>query len=469
MNTSTHLATTVRLSRSRANGIGVVLAAVLASATAATVTGQRGAGASPSTSGAWVTAWATSQQALGEAAISNATVRMIARVTIPGDAVRVRLDNGYSTEPIRIGRASIGYRVQGAAVAAGSNRAVTFDTRPDVTVPPGGTVWSDPVVLPVQAQQDLAISLFVPGASIRPSQHTGAVVTSYRSADGSGDATAVEGREPFTGTLTSTWWVKAINVHAVGAARTIVAFGDSITDGTCSTLDAHDRWVDVLAVRLALQSGRTGGGGSRSGPLLAVVNEGIGGNTVTREGLQPPPDSLPGVERLDRDVLSHHGVTDVIVFMGTNDLRRDASVEQIETGLSSILRRIRATQKGIRVIGVTIIPRHNVAASGTNTGWNDEKTRRRNEINRWIRAAAGFDAVLDFDKIVAQAAQPDLLQPGFNCGDGIHPSPAGYFAIGRAIDLTIFDKPLRSTSRTTPDGSTAGSSGSTAIGRPPVR
>ena len=193
---------------------------------------------------------------------------------------------------------------------------------------------------------------------------------------------------------------------------------------------------------------------------MAVVNEGIGGNTVTRDALRPPPDSLPGVERLDRDVLSHHGVTDVIVFMGTNDLRREASVAQIESGLTSILKRIRDTQTGIRVIGVTMVPRHNVAASGTNTGWNDEKTRRRNEINRWISAAAGFDAVLDFDKMVAQSSQPDLLQPAFNCGDGIHPSPAGYFAIGRAIDLTIFDKPLRST---------AGSSASTSKGRPPTR
>ena len=437
MDVTAQLPGSVRWSRSPAIWLGVTLMTLLAGA-AATVTGQRGTGANPSSSGTWVTAWATSQQVLGEATISNATVRMIARVTIPGDAVRFRLDNGYGTEAIRIGRASIGYRIQGAGVAAGSSRPVTFDTRPDVTVPPGGTVWSDSIALSVEAQQDLAISLFLPGANLRPSQHTNAVVTSYLTADGSGDATGVDGREPFTETLTSTWWVKALDVHAAGAAHTIVAFGDSITDGTCSTLDAHDRWVDVLAARLALQGDRGEGRAVRSRSLLAVVNEGIGGNTVTRDGLQPPPDSLPGVERLDRDVLSHHGVTDVVVFMGTNDLRRDASVEQVEAGLTSILRRIRATGKGIRVIGVTMIPRHNVAASGTNTGWNDDKTRRRNAVNRWIRTAAGFDAVLDFDKIVAQAAEPNLLQPAFNCGDGIHPSPAGYFALGRSIDLNIF-------------------------------
>ena len=453
-----------RLLRPRAIAIGVGVSVVLA-ITMGTLAAQRGTGASLSTAGTWVTAWATSQQALGEVTISNATVRMIARVTIAGDAIRIRLDNGYGTEPLHIGRASVGHRIQGAAVAVGSQRTVTFDGRPDVAVPPGGSVWSDPIALPVQAQQDLAVSLFVSGANTRPSQHTGAAVTSYRTADGSGDATAVEGREPFTGTVTSTWWLKAIDVRAVGAARTIVAFGDSITDGTCSTLDAHDRWVDVLAVRLALSSA---GAGASGGPRLAVVNEGIGGNTVTRDGLRPPPDSLPGVERLDRDVLSHHGVSDVIVFMGTNDLRRDASVEQIKTGLTSIIRRTREAQKSLRVIGVTMIPRHNVAASGTNTGWSDEKTGRRNELNRWIKTAAGFDAVLDFDKVVAQTAQPDLLQPAFNCGDGIHPSPAGYFAMGRAIDLTIFNRPLRSTVRVTPDAGTAPPSGSTTD-RPAAR
>ena len=385
----------------------------------------------------WVTAWGTSQQARGDTPITNATVRMIARVTIPGDGVRIRLDNAFGTEPVVIGRAYVGHRVQGAALAAGSNKPVTFNGASEVAIPAGGSTWSDPVRLPVLAQQDLAVSLYLPGSGVRPSQHTGAVATSYRSVDGSGDVTSEEGRMPFGSTTTSLWWLKAIDVESVASPGAIVAFGDSITDGTCSTLDAHDRWEDVLSVRLGLEHDANARRASGSGPgLKAVVNEGIGGNTITREGLTPPADSTPGQERLDRDVLSHHGVTDVVVFMGTNDIRRGATASQVTGALTSMVQKLKA--KGIRVIGVTIIPRHNVAPAGTNTGWNPDKTRIKNEVNQWIRTKAPFDSVIDFDQVVRDPANPDLMRPAFNCGDGIHPSPVGYYVMGTSVDLSLF-------------------------------
>jgi lysophospholipase L1-like esterase len=217
-----------------------------------------------------------------------------------------------------------------------------------------------------------------------------------------------------------------------------VAFGDSITDGTCSTLDAHDRWENILSLRLGLHHEASGGhrGGDSRSELKAVVNEGIGGNTVTREGLSPPPDSPPGLERFERDVLSHHGVTDVVLFMGTNDIRRGATANQVIAGLTSIAGQIKA--KAIRVHGATIIPRHNVAPTANNSGWNPDKTRIRNDVNQWIRAKAPFDSVIDFDKIVRDPSNSDLIFPPFNCGDGIHPSPAGYYAMGKSIDLGLF-------------------------------
>jgi len=384
----------------------------------------------------WVTAWSTSQQALGEDRITNATVRMIARVTTPGDAVRVRLDNAYGTEPVTIGRAYVGHRVRGAALAAGSNRPITFSGAPETIVPAGGTVWSDPVPMTVRAQQDLAVSFHIRGNAVRPSQHTNAAVTSYRSADGSGDVSADEAAMRFEMTTTALWWLKAIDVQSA-TAGTIVAFGDSITDGTCSTLDAHDRWEDVLSVRLGLEHDAAArqARGQREG-LKAVINEGIGGNTITREGLTPPPDSTPGLERLERDVLSHHGMTDVVLFMGTNDIRREATAASVIEGTSSIIKQVKS--KGFRIIGATIIPRHNVAPAGTNTGWNPEKTAIRNQVNEWIRAKAPFDAVIDFAEVVHDPSNHDLLVPAFNCGDGIHPSPLGYYEMGKAIDLNLF-------------------------------
>lgn len=167
-----------------------------------------------------------------------------------------------------------------------------------------------------------------------------------------------------------------------------------------------------------------------------MINEGIGGNTVTRENLQPAPDSPPGVERLERDVLSHHGVTDVVLFMGTNDLRREAPAAQVIAGLLDIATRVKA--RGLRTVGVTIVPRHNRPAVEGNTGWNDTKSQRRRDVNRWIRTEAPFDAVIDFDQVVQDPTNPDLLYPPFNCGDGVHPSPRGYFEMGRSVRLELF-------------------------------
>lgn len=385
----------------------------------------------------WVTAWSTSHQVLAAPAISNATVRLIARVTIPGDTVRLRIDNTLGAEPLRIGRAFVGHRVRGALLAAGSNRPLTFGGATEATIAPGATAWSDPVALPVLAQQDLAVSLYIPGQRVAPTQHTGAVVTSYRTADGSGDAAADESAAPFTGTLTSLWWLKSIEVQASASTGAIAAFGDSITDGTCTTLDAHDRWEDLLSVRLGLEHDAAVRAGLGTGERWrAVLNEGIGGNTLTRDGLNPAPDSPTGLERLERDVLSHHGVDTVVVFMGTNDIRRGASAGQVIAAMTTIAGRVRAA--GMRAIGATIIPRHNVPAVEGNSGWDPGKTRIRNEVNAWLRGRAAFEEVIDFDRVVADPSNPDLIRPPFNCGDGIHPSPRGYFEMGSALDLRLF-------------------------------
>ena len=395
----------------------------------------------------WVTAWGTSQQPnVTATTLSNVTVRMIARVTLPGDTIRIRLDNTFSPDPVSIGRASVGHRVQGALLAAGSSQQVFFSGSPAVTIPAGGSVQSDAISLTVHAWQDIAVSLYVPAMNVHPSQHGGAVVTSYVTAAGSGDSTADETRTPFTGMTTSMYWLKSIDVLSPHSTSAVVAFGDSITDGTCTTLDAHDRWEDWVSIRLELADGsegssRQGLGGPMSrfeseGSRRSIVNEGIGGNTITRENLKPPPDSTPGLERLDRDVLSHSGVSHVVLFMGTNDIRREASAAQVIAGMQNIIQRVKA--KGLKIYGVTIIPRHNLAPSGTNTGWSPAKTAIRNVVNQWIRTEAPFDGILDFDRVVRQSANPDLLIPAFNCGDGIHPSPVGYYQMGKSVDLGLF-------------------------------
>ena len=375
----------------------------------------------------WVTAWATSQQGLGQDGVTDATVRLIVRVTAGGESVRVRLDNTYGAEPLQIGSGYIGQRQRGPALLSGSNRQMRFAGATSVTIPPRGSVTSDSIQMTVLPRQDLAVSLHVAGANVRPSQHRGALVTSYVSANGSGDLTADETRSGFTETMTSMWWLKSIDVLTSSVAGTIVAFGDSITDGSCSTVDGHDRWEDWLAVRLDAVEDPSA--------RRAVVNEGIGGNTVIGEGLQPAPNSTPGVERFERDVLSHAGVTDVVLFMGTNDIRREASARQVIDGTRSIIEQ--AHSRGLRIHGVTIIPRHNRAPTENNSGWNPAKTRVRNQVNEWIRGDAPFDGVLDFDAIVRDPSNHDLILPAFNCDD-IHPTSRGYYEMGWSVPLALF-------------------------------
>lgn len=381
------------------------------------------------TGSGWTTAWGTSQQVLSPPRISNATLRLIARVTAPGDAIRLRFDNTFGTAPVTFGRVSVGPRQSAnnpAGISPGQLMPVAFAGKPSVTIAAGGSVTSDPIALKVDAQEDVAVSVHIPGADVAASQHNGALVTSFATDNGAGDLTASESGTPFKTRITTMPWLKAIDVRTAAPTTAIVAFGDSITDGTCTTLDGHDRWEDVVAQRLALQEAIR----------HSVVNEGIGGNTVTRQ-VTPPPDSTPGTERLDRDVLAHAGVSHVVVFMGTNDIRREASAEQVIDGLKDIVARVKA--RGLKAVGVTIVPRHNVAAAAGNTGWNAAKTKVRNDVNAWIRGSGTFDGVIDFDRVVRSPENPDLLSVTYNCGDGIHPSSLGYFQMGKSVDLNLFE------------------------------
>ena len=377
----------------------------------------------------WVTAWATSQHGLGQDGVTNATVRLIARVTAGGDSIRIRLDNTYGSDPLRIGAVSVGHRMRGAALVPGTSRPARFGGDRSVTIPPGGTVQSDPVSLAVLARQDLAVSVHLPASNVVPSLHRGALTTSYRSVDGAGDLTANDSRDGFDETMTSMWWLKSVDVLTASTAGTIVAFGDSITDGSCATVDGYDRWEDWLAIRLDAHEAPAA--------RRAVVNEGIGGNTVIGEGLQPAPTSTPGVERLERDVFSHAGVTDIVLFMGTNDIRRDASARQVIAGMETIIEQAHA--RDLRIHGVTIIPRHNRTPTPTNSGWTPAKTRARHEVNAWIRGDAPFDGVLDFDQVVRDPSDPDLIFSAFDC-DGIHPTARGYYEMGRSVPLELFTR-----------------------------
>lgn len=372
----------------------------------------------------WVAAWGFSIQGLAPATtvVMNETVRMIARPTISGGLVRVRLDNTFGTVPLTIDAASIAYRNNGAQLVPGTVRPLTFGGSTSVTIAAGQGVYSDAVSFVARAWEDVAVSLYVPGdATGQISRHGNARTTSYVTAAGAGDHTADEASTNFTGTTVEMYWVSAIDVFSE-AEGAVVFLGDSITDGTGTTTDGHDRWHDIAYLRMLL--------GSKDDPKKekAFVNEGIGGNRVTVTATQGSPAA---VERLDRDVLSRSGITHVVFFEGTNDLNSGlVNADQLIAGMTDIIQRVKA--RNVKIIGATIIPRSSAA-------WTPQETVYRHQVNDWILHHADFDAVFDFDKVMRDSTNPDIMNPILELGDHTHPNPFGYLAIGRSMDLKVLD------------------------------
>ena len=367
----------------------------------------------------WVAAVGAAQDARDPAgeSLTDATVRMVLRPTASGSALRVRLENRFGETAVTFGGVSVGVRETGAAVVAGTLRRVTFGGDLAVTLPPGGRVTSDPLDLPVEEQVDLAVSLYVPGPEAPASGHRSALVTSYRTVAGAGDAVGEESGAPFGVTTDWTLWVAGIDVLST-AAGTVVAFGSSSTDGVGATPDGYDRWTDHLARRFAERP---------AGERLAVVNAGIGGNTLlawpSRPGAGPP-----GLDRLDADALDLAGARHLILFHGSNDIARGAGADEVIAALEAVV--ARAAERGVAVVGATLGPRaySNPAAMHA----------VRRAVNAWIREGGAYRGVIDFDAVLRDPADPDRLRPEYDSGDHVHPNAAGYAAMAAAIDLDLF-------------------------------
>ncbi|GAA4604650.1 lysophospholipase L1-like esterase [Actinoplanes octamycinicus] len=441
--------------------IAVFAWAVLTPAVAVAQEPIAGAGGSP---GAWTDAWTGSIQGVYPVGYSvaqpgtpgpagpgntaplltaafpdnqarNQTLRMIVHPNVAGTGWRIRLSNEFGTRPVTFGRAAAGRQSTGGNVAAGTNRALTFAGRRSVTVPAGRTVLSDPVAVPITdaASQRLAVSLHVTGASGPMTWHAAAFTTSYLAGPDTGDHTGDLADTAFPYSTTSWFFVSAVQAQRRDAA-TVVAFGDSITDGFFSTINGDDRWPDVLQRRL--DQGRPG-----KRPI-SVVTEAIGGNMVTRIGRTPggctPCDGPPALDRLDRDVLDRPGVRVVILLEGINDLGGGgATAEQVITGYREIVRRVHA--RGIKIIGATLTPSAGTAFGLYGTPETDAKRRT---INDFIRTGGLFDGVADFAAVTEDPANPGHLLPAFDTnssaggpGDHLHPNRAGFLAMAGAIDV----------------------------------
>ncbi|MFE3824139.1 GDSL-type esterase/lipase family protein [Streptomyces sp. NPDC059092] len=375
--------------------------------------------AAPASADAWTGTWATAPAGVEKDAPNGhpgRSIRNVVHTSIGGTSARVTLSNLYSPRPLVIGHASVAVGAGGPRAAGGTLRQLSFDGRAAVTVPAGGQIISDPVALRVPYDGDLLVTLYTPVAGGPVTYHPYALQTSYLA---DGDRTQDASGAPYTEPSRVWRYLTAVDVQNRESRGAVVAFGDSITDGVGSRTDTNGRWPDILADRLRDRH-------------VGVLNEGIGGNTVLQDSVQDRKGAS-GISRFQRDVLDRAGARTVVIDLGINDILRgqERDPARITAGLRELTRQ--AHTRGLRVIGSTLTP------FGAHRGYNPVTESVRERVNAEIRAGGVFDDVVDFDRVVRDPYAPDRIRPLYDAGDGLHPSNAGYRAMGRALSLELLE------------------------------
>jgi lysophospholipase L1-like esterase len=353
---------------------------------------------------------------------ADQSVRMVVRSSVGGSQLRLLFANAQGLPAMTLGEVRVALHRGSGAIDAASDRVVTFGGKGSATLHPGALLVSDPVNLTVPALTELAVSVYLPEPADTRAFHEIGLNTTYISSGNTVAAVSVAADN----TNLSYFWLTGMEVLAPAISGTIIAFGDSITDGYSATPDTHRAWPSLLAERLQ-QNPATA--------HLGVINMGISGNRVLRNGI-----GTSALGRFDRDVLARAGVEWLILLEGINDINFTAlpgipASEQttaagIIEGLSQLVDRAHA--RGIKVMGATLTPMGGL--------WlhNDMTEAMRQEVNLWIRNSGKYDALVDFDAILRNPADPTRLRPEHDIGDFIHPNDAGNAAIAEAIELQVF-------------------------------
>ncbi|MEO0061944.1 MAG: hypothetical protein RLZZ08_504 [Pseudomonadota bacterium] len=384
----------------------------------------------------WVGSWAASPHAplgtqgpFAAGSFDNVTITQIVRITEGGRQLRLRLSNRYGPGPLEVGEVRVVQIDAAGNEVAGSARALTFGGQKGAVIPRGSPFVSDAVDVDLPDLARLKVEMFLPKPTGPCTCHLTGMDTLAVSPPGNFVG------QPFTPVSTAQYraFISAIEIDSPDARGTIVAFGDSITDGVGSTPGANRRWPDVLAERL-----------QAAGQEWAVANAAISGNRVLSPGM-----GEAALARFDEDVLSLPNVKAMIVFEGVNDIgnrfgtrsggpqlpgmdQPQIDAAQMIAGYQQLIARAHA--RGIRVIGSPIGPYKGASY------WTEEGEAARQTINDWIVNGGAFDGIVRLDTAFADPADPRQMRDGYHMGDHLHGSDAGLKAVGDSIDLKLFRK-----------------------------
>ncbi len=381
----------------------------------------------------WVGTWASAQMLVDGPDLTaddfrDATLRQVVHLSSGGSRIRVSLSNAFGTAPLQIQMVHVAKpaSVVNCRIDASTDEPLRFSGNTAVTIPPGAEYLSDPIDYPVAPLTDLTVTMYLETPSLHQTGHIAAHTTSCLGARNLVSAADLPDAKKFQ----HWFYLTGVEVESPADAAAVVTLGDSITDGTGSTLNGNDRWPDVLAARLQA------GAATRR---WSVLNVGIGGNHMLTDGVGPN-----ALARLNRDVLAQPGVRAVIVFEGVNDLggwtrngpiskeEHDVFVDRLIASYEQVIERAHAS--GLTVIGATILGYQGAA------NYHPDATNLADwqRLNDWIRQPGHFDAVVDLDKATADPAHPGRMAPTTGSADNLHPGPAGYKMMGDAFPLGLF-------------------------------